>query len=201
MKCPLCDADLPDDARFCIECGVTLDKATTGPTVHLRPEDRAAATCPACGASNPSHAIFCVRCGRRMGDPAPRPAPPRQAISGDVIQGAPAMPTFRPARQPSLGRSYNGETASIAVFLIGLGLLFAFSKLFWPGILIVIGLSNFVRVASRGQIGAGVRTTLWLFGLAFLFMMPMQRLFLPGILVLIGLSALLDGIIRSRRRP
>ncbi|MBX0330582.1 zinc ribbon domain-containing protein [Oscillochloris sp. ZM17-4] len=198
MRCPSCDAELPNDARFCIECGLTLDSATTGPTVHLRPEDQAPVTCAACGASNPGHAIFCVRCGRRMGDPAPQPAPPRPAISGDVIQGAPTMPTFQRARRAAPGRSRDWEAASVAVFLIGIALLF-FSKLFWPGILIVIGLSNFVRVAGRGQIGVGLRNTFWLFGLAFLFMMP--RLFFPGILVLVGLSALLEAIMRGARRP
>ncbi len=166
MKCPSCDAELPDDARFCIECGATLDKASIGPTVHLRAEEGAPAMCAACGASNPAHAIFCVRCGSGMGDPAPRPAAPRQAIGGDVIQGAPVLPTFsqRP-RQRAHRRDW--EAASMAIFLIGLGVLLL-SGAFWPGILIVVGLSSFVQVAGKGRVAEGLRNTFWLFGLAFL---------------------------------
>lgn len=200
MRCPSCDADLPDDARFCIECGATLESATTGPTLHLQPEaNRGLTICAACGSGNPGHAAFCVRCGRRMGDPAPAPLPPRPAISGDVIQGPPALPSFRPQPPPALGRPRDWEVASVAVFMIGLGLLFFFSKLFWPGILIVIGVSNFVRFAGRGHIAVGLRNVLWLFGLALLFMLP--RLFFPGIFVLIGLSAILEALIRGGRRP
>ncbi|MEI7646132.1 MAG: zinc ribbon domain-containing protein [Chloroflexales bacterium] len=197
MQCPSCDAELPDDARFCIECGVTLDSASTGPTVLLRADAHATASCAACGASNPGHAIFCVRCGQRMGDPAPRPAPPRRAISGDIVQGPPSLPTFRPQPTSAFGQRSGWEAASAAILLIGIGLLFL-GKLFWPGILIVIGVANFMRMAGSGRVTQGMRNTLWLFGLAFLFMVP--RLFFPGILVLVGLNALMMAIMRSGRR-
>lgn len=199
MRCPSCDAELPDDAHFCIECGVTLESATTGPTLQLQPEKQGATICAACGSGNPGHAIFCVRCGRRMGDPAPQPVPPRPAISGDVIQGRPAMPTFAPQARPTLGRPRDWDVASVAVFMIGLGLLFFFSKLFWPGLLIVVGVSNFIRFAGRGNIDVGLRSVLWLFGLAFLFILP--KLFFPGIFFLIGMSAILEALLRTMRRP
>lgn len=199
MRCPSCDADLPEDARFCIECGATIEGASTGPTVQLQPEAQGLTTCAACGSANPGHAIFCVRCGRRMGDPAPQPAPSRPVISGDLIPNPPALPSFSRNTQPTLGRPRDWEVASIAVFMIGLGLLFFFSRLFWPGILIVIGISNLVRFAGRGKIAVGLRNVLWLFGLAFLFMMP--RLFFPGIFLLIGLSAIMEALIRGVRRP
>lgn len=198
MKCPSCDAELPDDARFCIECGVILDRGATGPTVHLRPSEQAAITCAACGASNPDHAIFCVRCGQRIGDPAPQPGAPRPAIGGDVLPGPPPVPAYGP--RPGRPRRRRGEWDGLsgAIFLVGIGVLFL-SRMFWPGILIVIGLSSFVQVAGRGRIGQGVRNTFWLFGLAFLFMMP--RFFFPGILILVGISALLEVMVRSGRRP
>ncbi|NTV65211.1 MAG: zinc ribbon domain-containing protein [Oscillochloris sp.] len=200
MRCPSCDADLPADARFCIECGVTLASASTGPTVHLQPDkDGTSVRCAACGSANPSHAIFCVHCGRRMGDPAAQAPPPRAVITGDVLPGTPVLPAFGPRRRARSGRSRDWEIASIAVFMIGLGLLFLFSRLFWPGILLVIGISNFVRFAGRGQIGVGLRSVLWLFGLAFLFMLP--KLFFPGIFVLIALSAILEALLRGARNP
>jgi ribosomal protein L40E len=196
MQCPSCDAELPNDARFCIECGVTLDKATTGPTVLLRADEQAQTTCTACRASNPGHAIFCVRCGQRIGDPAPRQAPPRQAIGG-IGQGAPSLPAFSPRLRPTRGRRRDWNIAGVALLLIGIGLLML-GKLFWPGILIVIGLANFVRLAGNDRVLPGVRNLLWFFGLALIFVVP--RLFLPGMLVMIGLNAMISNMIRSGRR-
>lgn len=198
MKCPSCSAELPDDARFCIECGVSLDRGTTGPTVHLKPGNQAPAVCVACGAHNPSHALFCVRCGQRMGTSALHPNRVPQMRSNEIDQSAPSLPSFRPPPRRTVGQQRDWEVAGIAIFLIGLGLLL-FSKAFWPGILIVIGLANFMRVASRGRIIQGMRNIFWLFGLAFLFMMP--RLFFPGIFVLVALSALLEAMIFRQWKP
>jgi ribosomal protein L40E len=195
MQCPSCDAEIPNDARFCIECGVTLGSAT-GPTVQPRAGEGRATTCAGCGASNPGHAIFCVRCGQRMGDPALLQTPPRQAIGG-VGPGAPSLPTFSPRPQPSHGRQRDTTMISVALLLIGIGVLFL-GKLFWPGILVVIGLANFVRLAGNDRVLPGVRNLLWFCGIAFLFVVP--RLFLPGMLVLIGLNAMISGMIRSRRQ-
>ena len=196
MECPSCAAELPDDARFCIECGITLDQASTGPTVILRADERAAASCAACGASNPGHAIFCVRCGQRIGDPAPRPDPPRPAIGG-IGQGGPSLPTLRPQPVPSFGQRNGWEAVSAAILLIGIGVLFL-GRFFWPCILIVIGAANFMRMAGSGRAAQGVRNTFWLFGLALLFMVP--HLFFPGILVLAGLSALMTAAMRRGHR-
>jgi class 3 adenylate cyclase/tetratricopeptide (TPR) repeat protein len=46
MRCPRCDADTPDGAKFCIECGIPL---------QLR--------CPQCGADTLPRAKFCGACG------------------------------------------------------------------------------------------------------------------------------------------
>jgi class 3 adenylate cyclase len=61
MRCPRCDADTPDGARFCIECGTPL-----------RPR------CPQCGADVFPRAKFCADCGTPLTaqTPAPSPAPP-----------------------------------------------------------------------------------------------------------------------------
>jgi hypothetical protein len=87
---------------------------------------------------------------------------------------------------------------SVAILLIGIGVLFL-GRLFWPGILIVVGIANFMRLAGHGRAAHGLRSTLWLFGLAILFM-GSSKLFFPGILVLVGLSALITAATRGGRR-
>jgi class 3 adenylate cyclase/tetratricopeptide (TPR) repeat protein/ribosomal protein L40E len=57
MKCSECQAANPDDAKFCIECGSSLE---------LR--------CPKCGATTPTRGRFCKECGYTLGKA--KPAPP-----------------------------------------------------------------------------------------------------------------------------
>jgi hypothetical protein len=61
MRCPRCDADTPDGAKFCIECGTPLT-----------------ARCPQCGADMLPRAKFCAECGKpvTVQIPAPPAAPP-----------------------------------------------------------------------------------------------------------------------------
>jgi hypothetical protein len=57
MRCPRCDADAPEGAKFCIECGAPL---------QLR--------CPQCGADTLPRAKFCAECGAPL--TAQSPVPP-----------------------------------------------------------------------------------------------------------------------------
>jgi class 3 adenylate cyclase len=57
MRSPRCDADTPDGAKFCIECGTPLR-----------------ARCPQCGADVLPRAKFCAECGTPL--TAQTPAPP-----------------------------------------------------------------------------------------------------------------------------
>jgi class 3 adenylate cyclase len=62
MRCPHCDADTPDGAKFCIECGTPL---------KLR--------CPQCGADTLPRAKFCGECGTPLtaqSPPPPAASPP-----------------------------------------------------------------------------------------------------------------------------
>jgi class 3 adenylate cyclase len=61
MRCPRCDADTPDGAKFCIDCGTPLK-----------------ARCPQCGADTLPRAKFCGECGTPLTaqTPAPPAAPP-----------------------------------------------------------------------------------------------------------------------------
>lgn len=54
MKCPKCNTKNPEEARFCMECGMPLEKPTT--------------TCPHCDTLNPSTAKFCLECGEKLED-------------------------------------------------------------------------------------------------------------------------------------
>src|SRR5215475_1736004 len=69
MKCPSCNASVPEAAKFCSECGAPLPRA-----------------CPACGHGNPASAKFCSECGAQL---APLPAPAAAA----------AQPRFASAKE------------------------------------------------------------------------------------------------------
>lgn len=199
MKCPSCGADLPADAQFCIECGAEVGQAaSTGATVQLPRASRTAVPCPACGASNPTFAVYCVRCGQRLSDPPPPPA-----VVPDPWRNL-APPSPQPQyvrghhrRRHRAGRGWEGATG--AVFLIGLGALLLLKMPFWPGILIIVGVTAFVSEALRGRYFNGLSSIIWTFGIAFLIMVP--RLWWPGILVLAGVSMLIEMVRRSTCRP
>src|SRR5688572_12904949 len=59
MGCPRCDAESPEGAKFCIECGASL-----------RPR------CPQCGADTLPRAKFCAECGTPLGGPPVAPPAP-----------------------------------------------------------------------------------------------------------------------------
>ncbi|HXE73532.1 MAG TPA: SPFH domain-containing protein [Candidatus Nitrosotenuis sp.] len=54
VSCPSCQAQLPQGARFCSNCGTAIP-APAGPV-----------TCPGCQAVNPPGARFCSSCGTRL---------------------------------------------------------------------------------------------------------------------------------------
>ena len=60
MRCPRCDADTPEGAKFCIECGASL-----------RPR------CPQCGADVLPRAKFCAECGTPLSRQPIAPPTPR----------------------------------------------------------------------------------------------------------------------------
>lgn len=63
MQCPSCQAENPEKAKFCLECGAKLS-----------------ARCAQCGAELPLNAKFCLECGARVdavgAGPRPAPTPP-----------------------------------------------------------------------------------------------------------------------------
>lgn len=193
MQCPSCSASLPEDARFCIECGADMRRpASTGATVVLPPTTEGAAICRACGAASPGYALFCVRCGQRISAAPTEYAPPRP-VPPVIEMEPPSTMTQRPQTQP-----FGGPILWFPVFMIGIGVLLLLRLPFWPMILVVIGLASFVSEATRGRLFNALQGSFWMFGLAFLFSVP--RLFVPGIIILVGLSALLSWLDRMNRR-
>jgi class 3 adenylate cyclase len=65
MRCPRCEADTPDGAKFCIECGLPLR-----------------ARCSQCGADVLPRAKFCSECGIPLS--AQSPAPPAALLSAPL---------------------------------------------------------------------------------------------------------------------
>ncbi len=52
MECKQCGTKNPEEARFCMECGIELEKE--------------AETCPSCGTLNPPNSKFCNECGMSL---------------------------------------------------------------------------------------------------------------------------------------
>ena len=51
MKCPNCNAELPNQAKFCSFCGKQMN---------------AEIDCPKCGAKFPKGTVFCMECGTKL---------------------------------------------------------------------------------------------------------------------------------------
>jgi hypothetical protein len=202
LHCDRCGGDSPNDARFCIDCGGPIGAATTGPTTRLT-----GIVCPACNTNNPEHARFCVVCGRAFGAatpaqpgpgappasmpaptrPAARPSYPRMATPPTLMAARPQRPAHPPT--PTHHRQgWSGDPGPI-VFLVGLVALLA-SHTIWPGILLLLGLTNLVHQAARGRPDHGLRALLWLGGLTLLLA---TKTLWPGILILIFISMALGG--------
>lgn len=143
MNCPNCNAQLPDDAQFCIECGKAVSPASTGATVKLAGPAWDVA-CPHCGAANPTVARFCINCGGALPG---APPPPAQDVS------------------PELWLWIAG------FFLFGLGLLWL-TRSFVPGIFVLIGLTGLIGGIAARRPWAGLQSLVWMFGLVFLFANP-----------------------------
>jgi hypothetical protein len=200
--CKRCGDVNPSEARFCIDCGASLVAETTGPTVRL-----AGVACPSCNTRNPENALFCVVCGRTLGQSAPQPQPqPPRATPRPVAPNPAARQSYprvatpptlvppRPVAPPYRHRRARHANPGAAIFLIGLAVLLGSGR-FWPGILVVIGLSIFATSAAQGHAEKGTSALLWLGGLALLFA---TGAFWPGILVLLFVQALMNGWSGSR---
>lgn len=187
MHCPRCNTVLPDDARFCIECGTAV-RVATGETVQLPPTPNAVITCPVCNTANPPYARFCVYCGEAIQHSAGQPA--------SSVPRTVAPPQPQPARHDEFDMG-------ITLLLIGAALLipiiFRLPPMIWSNILMVLGIAQMFIHLRRETLASGIRNAIWLFGLGVLFLVP--RLLLPGLFLLVGLTFLLESWRWTRRTP
>jgi serine/threonine protein kinase/tetratricopeptide (TPR) repeat protein len=62
MKCPNCQTENPEDAKFCINCGQSLQTEIT---------------CPSCGETSPAGSKFCKKCGHSLIEKPTKPKKPK----------------------------------------------------------------------------------------------------------------------------
>jgi hypothetical protein len=136
--------------------------------------------CSTCDTENVADARFCDTCGT--------PLTP-QAVTGPTRLLDEEQTKITPSNTPVHARSWSGpQLAPLigAVWLIGLGILFL-TKTFWPGILVLIGITSFLQYAGRGNTQQGARVALFFVGLTALFL---TKFTFPGILIFLGVMAL-----------
>ena len=197
QRCSNCDTVLPEGGAFCIECGAPVPQATTGPTQRL-PEHAGGPRCDACGTRNPPGAAFCVSCGRALAgqpvaDPPASPLPPAPAPAPMAYAPpAPPAPVAPPRRRGPDAARWGGITGGL--FLIGLAVIALFNW-WWPGILVLVGLTAFVGSLAGGQARGGIIGAIFMLGLAVI---AAFNWWWPGILMLVGLTAILGSVLRSK---
>lgn len=92
ITCPNCNAELPDDAVFCDQCGSSLGSSISPPVAAaaIIPAAAGENICPQCGASTIPGEAFCDNCGASLGEPqiaVPAPAPEPVAVPTPVQSG------------------------------------------------------------------------------------------------------------------
>lgn len=157
--------------------------------------------CPNCARKNPADARYCIYCATALQtnvqsipieeeEPATgatrrlQPEPKPSYTMPQTPAPAPAGPLPVPRT-----RRYFGNDTLKAVWLIGLGVLLLTGS-FFPGILVLIGLTSYIRDNQHGQPQKGLRNLVFFTGLALLFW---TNFIFPGIFFLLGAMWLLNN--------
>lgn len=61
MRCPKCQSEINENAKFCVKCGCRLEQAAPPPA------PQGSLTCPKCGSALKAGTKFCVKCGTPVG--------------------------------------------------------------------------------------------------------------------------------------
>ena len=151
--------------------------------------------CPMCDHVNSDSARFCDACGATLlrTEPAPGAAATGPTVHLDEAAPAAGGPEPGPA-SPAVPSARPWRELSGGLWLIGLGVLFL-SGTFWPGILVLVGLSAYLEQRARGQQQYALRSLLFAVGLALLFW---TNWLWPGILLLLGVLAIISPELRPR---
>ncbi len=116
------------------------------------------------------------------------------AVPASLLQAPAATPVVpqaspQPSRKARKRQGRSRGNASGWIFLLGFFLLLSTNS-FWPGILLLIGVVNYVKHSARGRAHKAVKHLFFWIGLAFLFW---AKLFWLGIIPLLLASSLLAG--------
>ena len=76
MKCPKCQSEIKDNAKFCTKCGCNLAEELAkmkpaAPQQPVQPQVQQDKVCVKCGAPIKPGARFCTKCGTPVAQPAP----------------------------------------------------------------------------------------------------------------------------------
>ncbi len=82
LRCPKCNAELQDDARFCHVCGSKMEVPAPTPR------------CPKCNTDVDASARFCHVCGANMAAPAPEPVVAEEEVAPAVVIPVPEQPVL-----------------------------------------------------------------------------------------------------------
>ena len=97
MKCPKCQSEIKDNAKFCTKCGCNLAEELAkmkpaAPQQPVQPQAQQDKVCVKCGAPIKPGARFCTKCGT----PVAQPAPVQPTVEAPKPAPTPVQPTQTP---------------------------------------------------------------------------------------------------------
>ena len=97
MKCPKCQSEIKDNAKFCTKCGCNLAEELAkmkpaAPQQPVQPQVQQDKVCVKCGAPIKPGARFCTKCGT----PVAQPAPVQPTVEAPKPAPKPVQPTQTP---------------------------------------------------------------------------------------------------------
>lgn len=159
-------------------------------------------TCPKCGRSNPEDSRFCIYCANPLAAPQEVTAATGPTVLLDATSVAPPPQVAPMAARPSspdqsIVPSHSGSMNGLcwAIWPIGIAILLLTKIAFWPGILIVVGLSSYIQEAAKGRTQHALRSLIFFIGLTVLFW---TGRWFPGMPILLVVMALISPEIRGR---
>ncbi|NOK61134.1 MAG: hypothetical protein GFH27_549307n117 [Chloroflexi bacterium AL-W] len=183
VSCRQCGSQNPDDAQFCIMCGVVLTQVAVGPTEKL-----SGVPCTSCQALSPSDARFCVVCGYTLRtQTAMFPHPTYSPLSSQVSPQSIAKVSSKHTPFPA-----NPQTVSGGILVIVALFLFFIMNVSWWWIVLLFLMYLSISKKHTGLSKSHIKGLLWFGGIYLLFT---TGTFWPMILLLFCLSILIDQIL------